>query len=275
VSARRPEIVFIHGAFCGPWAFDRFRKPFEAAGYRVHAPALRHHAEGAKPSRTLGQTSLIDYAHDLAKLIAGLDSAPVLIGHSLGGLLAQMLAAKDLARALVLLAPCPPWGILPSTLFEIASAQTMWFAGDFWNQPLTPDYGIAAANSLDRLPPAERHKVFARFVPESGLATFEIMQWALDARRAALVHAPDVKCPVLCLVGRDDKINPPSTVKRIAERYKGRAVYEELAGHSHWLVGEPGWEAIAARALAWLAEVADVSSPPSPQKPMKARRSAS
>ena len=92
-------------------------------------------------------------------------------------------------------------------------------------------------------------------MPEAGLATFEIMQWALDAKRAAEVKAEAVTCPVLCLVGRDDKINPPSTVRRIAERYKGRAVFEELAGHSHWIIGEPGWEKIAARALSWLAEI--------------------
>ena len=249
----------IHGAFCGPWAFDDFRKPFESA-FRVRTPTLRHHGDGARPSRALGQTSLTDYASDLAQFIETLDTAPILIGHSLGGLLAQMLAAKGLAKALVLLAPCPPWGILPSTFFEVASAQTMWLAGDFWNQPLVPDYGIAAANSLDRLPSAERRKVFARFVPESGLATFEIMQWALDPKRAAEVKAQDVTCPVLCLAGSEDKINPPSTVRRIAERYRG--TYEELRGHSHWLIGEPGWEKIAARALAF-------SSRPS------ARRSAS
>jgi pimeloyl-ACP methyl ester carboxylesterase len=245
----------IHGAFCGPWAFDKFREPFEAAGYKVHVPALRHHGDGARASRALGKTSLIDYVRDLDAVIAKLDAPPVLIGHSLGGLLAQMLAAKGLARALVLLAPCPPWGIMPSTLFEIASAQTMLFAGDFWNQPLTPDYWVAAANSLDRLPPAERLKVFSHFVPESGLATFEIMHWAWDAKRAALVNARDVTCPILAMTGEHDRINPPSTVRRIAERYKGRVVYEELPGHSHWLIGEPGWEKIAARAVAWIDDV--------------------
>jgi len=247
----------IHGAFCGPWAFDAFRKPFAAAGYKVHTPTLRFHDEGAHASRALGKTSLTDYAHDLAAFIATLDAPPILLGHSLGGLLAQMLAAKGLARALVLLAPCPPWGIMPSTMFEIASAQTMLLAGDFWNQPLKPDYWIAAANSLDRLPPAERLKVFARFVPESGLATFEILHWAFDARRASLVHAHDVACPVLCLVGEHDRINPPSTVRRIAERYRGRATYDELAGHSHWLPGEPGWEKIAARCTGWLDSLED------------------
>ncbi|HJW41449.1 MAG TPA: alpha/beta hydrolase [Rhizomicrobium sp.] len=247
----------IHGAFCGPWAFETFRRPFEKAGWRVHAPALRHHEHGARPSRALGTTSLADYLRDLEKFVAGLDAPPVLLGHSLGGLLAQMLAAKGLARALALLAPCPPWGVLPSTAFEIASAGTMLLAGDYWNQPLKPDYGIAAAHSLDRLPPTERHRIFSHFVPESGLATFEIMHWAFDVKRAALVHPESVTCPILCLVGSYDRINPPATVKRIAERYKGRALYEELQGHSHWLVGEPGWEKIASRTINWIGELAD------------------
>lgn len=245
----------LHGAFCGPWVFDAFRVPFEAAGHKVHTPALRHHEKSAKPSRALGTTSLIDYAHDLEKFLSGLDHAPILLGHSLGGLLAQMLAARGRASALLLLAPCPPWGIVPSTIFEVASAHTLLFAGDFWNQALRPEYWVAAANSLDHLPPAERHKVFSRFVPESGRATFEIMHWAWDTRRAAQVTARDVTCPILCLVGAHDRINPPSTVHRIAERYQGRAVYRELPRHSHWLLGEPGWEKIADECVQWLATV--------------------
>ena len=244
----------IHGAFCGAWAFDKFRVPFEAAGYKVHTPTLRHHDEGPKPSRALGTTSLTDFAKDLDAVIAKLDAPPVLLGHSLGGLLAQMLAAKAKARALVLLAPCAPWGIMPSTLFEIASAQTILLAGNLTNQVLYPDYDVAASHSLDRLPLPERKRVFAGFVPESGLATFEIMHWGWDAKRASHVKASDVTCPILCLTGQHDRINPPSTVRRTAERYRG-AVYEDVPGHSHWLIGEPGWERIAERSLAWLDDV--------------------
>ena len=245
----------IHGAFCGPWVFDAFRKPFEAVGFAVHAPALRHHSKGTRPSRALGMTGLLDYASDLEKYIDRLDEAPVLLGHSLGGLLAQMLAARGRASALVLLAPSAPWGVLPSTLLEVASAHTLLLGGDFWNQSLKPEYWVAAANSLDHLPPMERRKVFAQFVPESGRATFEAMHWGWDARRAAHVKARDVTCPILCLVGEHDKINPPSTVRRIAERYEGRTQFHELSRHSHWLVGEPGWEKIAGRILRWLEEI--------------------
>ncbi len=247
----RPSVVFLHGAFCGGWSFKDFAKPFARAGYPVSLPTLRHHDCGMNPPRRLAATSLIDYADDLAASIARLDVAPVLVGHLLGGLLAQMLAARGLARAVVLLAPSSPWGVLPSTLFEVGSAQALYFAGDFWNQVLAPQYAIAAANSLDKLSAKKRDAVYAQFVPESGLATFETLHWALDAKRATYVRARDVACPVLCLTGSEDRINPPATVRRMAERYD-QAVYEEVPGRSHWLIGEDGWQDVADRILQWL-----------------------
>lgn len=245
----KPPIVMIHGAFCGGWVFEDFAKPFARAGYAVHTPSLRRRGRSAAPA------SLLDYAADLEALIAGLGEPPVLLGHSLGGLLAQMLAARGLARAAILLAPSPPWGVLPTTFLEIASAQALYLAGDFWNGLLMPHYTITVANALDRLPEKKRAAVYARFVPESGLAAFEAMHWALDVKGAARVEARDVVCPLLVMAGGEDKINPPSTVRRIAARYEGRAIYEELGGTSHWPIGEEDWEKLAARILAWLKEV--------------------
>ncbi|MDE2266053.1 MAG: alpha/beta hydrolase [Alphaproteobacteria bacterium] len=249
---KRPPIVMIHGAFCGAWAFADFARPFAKAGYAVHRPGLRHHDCGSRPPAALGRTSLVDYTNDLESFIVGLGAAPILVGHSLGGLLAQMLAARGRARAAILLAPSAPWGVLPTTLFEVASAQALYLAGDFWNRTLEPQYVIAAANSLDRLSEEKRRAVYARFVPESGLATFEIMHWALDFKRAAFVKPRDVVCPLLCIAGGEDRINPPSTVRAVAARYEGRARYEELPGKSHWLIGEDGWEKLAASILVWL-----------------------
>ncbi len=252
----RPPVLMLHGAFCGGWAFDAFRGPFESTGFAVHAPTLRHHEPNANLKK-LASTSLTDYAGDLLGQVDELAEPPILIGHSLGGLLAQMIAARRPVRAAVLIAPCAPWGVLPTTFFEMASAQTLLLAGDYWNTVLKPDYGVAAAHSLDRLPRAERKAVFDRFVPESGLATFEILSWGLDVRRASHVLARKVTCPLLCLSGSEDKINPASTVRRVAERYEGRAVFEELDGFSHWPIGEPGWETVAARAISWLAGILD------------------
>jgi pimeloyl-ACP methyl ester carboxylesterase len=255
MTALRSPVVMIHGAFCGGWVFDHWRAAFEARGYAVQAPTLRYHDCGEDPPPEFGTTSVRDYADDVERLIADLPSPPILVGHSMGGLIAQMLAARREIRALVLLAPSAPWGVLPSTPFEFVSAQALYLAGDFWNKILRPTHWIAAANALDLLPPAERDAVFAQFVPESGLATFEVMHWPLDFKRATQIDPRDVTCPVLCLVGAKDRVNPPATVRRVATRYGGRAHYEELAGHSHWLIGEPDWEKVAARALAWLGEM--------------------
>jgi non-heme chloroperoxidase len=250
---KKPPVVMIHGAFAGPWVWDGFAEKFRAAGYAVHAPWLRHHD---KPSASLGQTGLGDYADDLALFLDGLTEAPILVGHSMGGLLAQMLACRRNVQAAILLAPSAPWGVPPSTLLEIASAQAMLLNVGFWNSVLKPDEHIAGRHALDRLAPAEREAVWARFVPESGRAVFQVIHWGLDMTRASEVDAGRIACPLLVLAGGEDRVNPPATVERVAALYGSRAAYEKFSGMSHWLPGEPGWEKVAGRALNWLGDLA-------------------
>jgi len=251
--AGRPPVLMIHGAFCGPWSLDGLKEKFVAAGYAVTAPALRFHDSNPAPV-ALGTTGLADYAADLAEEIAALDAPPILVGHSMGGLLAQMLASRMEIRALVLLAPSAPWGVPPTTLFEIGAAHAMHLRPGYWNHILEPNRDVALTHSLNRLPRDMRDAVFGRFVPESGRATFEVMNWGLDLNHASEVKIDTVRCPILCLTGSDDRINPPSTVARIAALYDGRAQAEVLDGMGHWLIGEPGWEKLADKALGWLKE---------------------
>jgi pimeloyl-ACP methyl ester carboxylesterase len=250
---KKAPVLMIHGAFCGPWSLDGLKLKFEAAGYKVTAPALRFH-DGKRPPAALGTTGLSDYAADLQDEIAALGAPPILVGHSMGGLLAQMLAARMEIAALVLLAPSAPWGVPPTTLFEISAAQSLHMQPGYWNQVLEPNRDVALAHSLDRLPKHMRDEVFNSFLPESGRATFEIMNWGLDFNHGSEVKAEAVRCPMLFLTGSDDRINPPSTVGRIAALYEGHVTNEVLDGMGHWLIGEPGWERLAVRALEWLGE---------------------
>ena len=247
----RSPVLMIHGAFCGPWSLEGLQEKFEGAGYPVTAPCLRFHDQSPPPA-ALGTTGLADYASDLEEEIKHMGAPPILVGHSMGGLLALQLASRVAVRALILLAPSAPWGTPPTTLFEIGAAQAMHLQPGYWNMVLEPNRDVALAHSLDKLPRHMRDDVLDRLVPESGRATFEIMSWGLDLSHASEVDADAVSAPLLFLTGSEDRINPPSTVARIAALYKDRATAEVLDDMGHWLIGEPGWEKLAQRALEWL-----------------------
>ena len=92
-------IVMIHGMWGGPWCWESYEAYFEKEGYRCVTPTLRYHDihPGNEPDSRLGRVSLIDYADDLEELIRGLDGPVILMGHSMGGLLTQILASRGLA----------------------------------------------------------------------------------------------------------------------------------------------------------------------------------
>jgi pimeloyl-ACP methyl ester carboxylesterase len=245
LSHAKTPIVMVHGAFCGGWIWDDFRTAFEAAGHLVLTPDLPGHAPGTDPAGK----SMSDYAAYVAAVCAGCETPPVLIGHSMGGLVAQMAAGKARLSALVLLAPSAPWGVYGSTMEEGASAVSLYALGPFWLQAIAPDRGLAGSYSLDRMDTAARAAVFARMVPESGRALWETLNWWLDPFMTTQVSArPGL--PVLAIAGGRDVIHPAATVRQTAQKMGGEAlVFDEM---SHWLPGEPGWKAVAARCLSWL-----------------------
>ena len=165
-------IVMVHGAFCAGWVFNDFREPFERAGHPVLAPDLPGHEAGAPAFATVG-LSMRDYAAAITDVCAAQPTPPVLIGHSLGGLVAQMVAAKAPVEALILLAPSAPWGVSGITMEEGISAVSLYALGPFWIQAIDPDYEFAKRYLFDHLPREERRAVFARMTAESGRALWE------------------------------------------------------------------------------------------------------
>lgn len=244
-------IVMVHGAFCGGWCFERFREPFEAAGFEVIAPDLRGHAAGAPSGGVVG-VSMSDYAADIAGLCGSLAEPPVLLGHSMGGLVAQLAARRAAVRALVLLAPSPPWGVMGASLEEAATAFGVQFAGLFASGALEPDRGLMRAYSLDRMGKAEREAVVERLRPESAMAVRETLNWWLDPFMTTSVGPGAITAPSLVICGETDVVHSAATAKVVAARIE--AAFKMMPGMSHWLVGEPGWERVADAALSWLAE---------------------
>ncbi len=239
----------VHGAFCAGWAFDAFRRPFEAAGHTVIAPDLPGHESQPGRSTVTGQ-SMSDYAKAIGRLIDDQPAPPILIGHSLGGLVAQMAAARSRVAGLILLAPSSPWGVTGSTAEEAISAVSLYALGPYWALPVDPDYGSARRYLFDRLPREERRALFARLVPESGRALWETLNWWLDPFATTQVSAHAIRAPVMAVAGGLDAIHPTATVRAIAKRLGGETVV--LPQMSHWLVGEPGWQEVAQACLTWI-----------------------
>jgi pimeloyl-ACP methyl ester carboxylesterase len=259
-------VVFVHGAFCGGWAFDAFREPFEAAGFETHAPNLPHHERGADLEQ-LALSGLKDYAASIAHYLRDLRAPPVLVGHSLGGLVAQLAAARVPVAGLVLLAPSAPWGVPPTTLDEHGAQFGLSLLGDYWRRPIPPDYRVARSTTLDRLPREEARHAFARFVPESGRAIREAVQWWSDHAMSSQAPVYRIAAPVLGLVGGRDRVNSSSTVRRIIARFpNGQAHFHEFPEMSHWLVGEPEAKDVAGLTLQWL-EAREIL--PKPVKPKR------
>lgn len=247
-------IYMIHGMMGGSWCWENYKDYFEARGYKCVIPTLRYHDINPrdKPDPRLGSTSLLDYVEDLEKDIKKLDCQPVIMGHSMGGLLAQMLGARCPARALVLLTPAAPYGISSLKYSVFKSFIGVMTKGRFWRKTFRFSYDTAAYAVMHKLPPEERREAYGRMVFESGLAAMQIGLWPLDVHRTSRVEEKKIKCPVLLVAGSEDRITPAPVVRKVAQKYRAVSTYREFENHAHWVIGEPGWEEIAGYVEEWL-----------------------
>ena len=250
--------VFIHGMWGTPEVWRNWRAFAEERGWRTLAPALRHHdapppdVPDHEPPAALATTSLLDYIADLEALVRTLPEKPVIVGHSMGGLIALLLCAHGLARAGVLLTPAPPASVValrPSNLLAFLRIQTTW---GWWRKPHRATLAEALSHTFNTTDPNEAGELHAAFVHDSGRALFEIALPWLDRNKAATVDPRHVTAPLLFVAAEKDKLTPPGVVRRAAARFASVATYREYAGQGHWVPGQPGWEQIATDTFAWL-----------------------
>ena len=176
---------------------------------------------------------------------AELGDGAVLVGHSFGGLVAQHVAAVGGVRALVLVAPVSPRGMVDVPLrFQLRMARYVprILAGGA--------FPLRAADAerlfLTRLDEATVRAALERYLPGSGRAMREAM-----LRRPRLDRAA-IRCPALVVAGEHDPFAPPVLLRRLARRMG--ADYVEAAGAGHTVMLAPGWEETAARVLDWVEE---------------------
>lgn len=247
-------MVLIHGMMGAAWCWDNYKPFFETRGYRCVVPVLRYHDMDPReqPDPRLGTTGLLDYAADLEAEIRKLDEKPILVGHSMGGLLAQMLGARGLASALVLLTPAAPHGIFMLHYSVVKSFSGLLKRWKSWARPFRVTYTQAGYSIFHRLPEPERERLYNKLVYESGRAAFQIGMWFLDSAGTTKVDERKINCPVLVIGAGMDRVTPASTVRRVAAKYDKVSTYREYRDFSHWVIGDPGWEEIAAGVCDWL-----------------------
>jgi non-heme chloroperoxidase len=233
-------IVMLHGANAGGWCFERFRTV--SLGWTCHTPDLIGHGNGAtaNPAKIAG-VGMADYRVQLGSFLTSFAVPPVILGHSMGAVLTQQLAAERLAQALILVNPAPRAG---------SSWRDLMTLGPFWTTTIPPNFELAVAYSLNRVRREEQAAVFDKFVPESGRVLFELFFWMFDAASATAVDIEAIRCPVLRVSGSDDRLVSLATARATAAPLKNATCYE-VPGHGHMLLLEPGADDLARRIAEW------------------------
>jgi pimeloyl-ACP methyl ester carboxylesterase len=230
-----PTVIMVHGAFCGGWSLEALAAPFEAKGYEVLRPDLPGHAPGDHPREVAG-LSMIDYVRAIVGLCRAQAEPPILVGHSLGGLVAMLAASRTPVRALTLLAPSAPWGTPVASLEEAVTAFGVQMLGPLWSGAVPPDPSLMLMHGLNLAEPEVQARTIAQLRFESARALGQTLNWWMDPLMSTKLKGGAVRAPSLTLVGERDRIHAPGSVKLTARRIG--ATFEVLPDMNHWLVVE-------------------------------------
>jgi len=246
VSDPKPTpLLFVHGAWHGAWCWDEhFLSYFAEHGYETHAVSLRGHGE-SEIDKSLRLVRIRDYVNDVASVVRDFEAPPVLIGHSMGGLIVQMYLEDHPAAGGVLMASDPVRGVLGTTL-RIARRHPVQFlkANPTWNL-----YTIVATPALareafftDGLPGDLVAEYYRRLQAESYLGYLDMM--------FRLPKPGKVNVPMLVMGAAEDAIFTPAEVAATAAAYGTEPVM--IAGMGHDMMLEPGWKQAADPIMAWI-----------------------
>ncbi|MCU1464957.1 MAG: alpha/beta hydrolase [Actinomycetia bacterium] len=257
----RTPIVFVHGLWLLPSSWDKWRTVFEDAGYATVAPGwpddpntveeARAHPE-VLAKKTVGQ--IADHFQDVIGMLA---KRPALIGHSFGGLLAQILAGRGVSDATVALDPAPFRGVLPLPVSALRSASPV--LGNPANHhravPLTYEqfrYAFANAVSED-----EAHELYNTYaVPGTGTVLFQAATANLNPWTEAKVKSKNPnRGPLLIMDGELDHTVPWAIANasfKKQKRNKGVTEIVRVPGRGHSLTIDHGWREVAGSALAFV-----------------------
>lgn len=246
--AHATPLLFVHGAWHAAWSWaEHFLDYFATQGYSSYALSLRGHGESEGRNR-LRWTSIADYVADVAHVAAELPTPPIIIGHSMGGLVVQKYLETHAASAAVLLASVPPAGALATTL-RIARRHPLEFARVNLLMRLYPIVGT---------PQLTREAFFSASMAEEKVQGYfrqiqdEAYRAFIDMLALNLAKPGRVKTPILVLGAANDNIFHPNEIEATARAYHTQSfIFADMA---HDMMLEAGWQGVADRIVSWLNE---------------------
>jgi len=259
-SGKRP-VVFVHGLWLLPSSWDRWRAHFEAAGYSTLAPGWPDDPDAVEEAnrhpevfahKTVGQVA--DHFDDVVERLA---ETPAIIGHSFGGLLAQILAGRGLSAATVAIDPAPFRGVLPLPISSLRAASPV--LGNPANRgravPLSYEqFRYAFANAVSEDEAKELYATYA--VPAAGVPLFQAATANLNPWTEVKVKSKSVdRGPLLIVSGEKDHTVPWAIADASYKKQKRNIAVTEITqieGRGHSLTIDAGWREVADTALAFV-----------------------
>lgn len=247
------DIIFIHGMFQNPKSWEKWAHFFASKGYNCITPAWPMHQGEPENLRTnppsgLGDLHLNDIVVEIETLVLKYDN-PILIGHSVGGLIVQLLVNRGRASAGIAIDSVAPNAMLDFDwdFFKNSALITNPFKG---NDPFYMDAESFHGSFANTLSEDAARKAFEEFATHDSRNVLRDCMGQAGQLDLALAHAP-----LLFIAGEEDKIIPNTLNKKNAEAYSDAASitdFKEFPKRSHYICGEPGWEEVAEYAYTWI-----------------------
>ena len=253
-------VVLIHGLWMTPLSWEHWIARYRDEGVNVLAPAWPRMEGDVESLRrdsssfaNLGFGEIVDHYDSI---IQGLDQPPIIMGHSFGGLIAQVLLDRGLGAAGVAIDPAPVKGIffLPFSTVKVVFPALANPANNHRAVPLTPEqFHYAFGNLLSEEDSLKRFERYAVLGPDHVLFQASLANFNPHAATTVNFHNSD-RAPLLLVAGGKDHVVPASVTKANFNLYRKSAAvteFKEFPERSHFTIGEPGWEEVADYALSW------------------------
>jgi pimeloyl-ACP methyl ester carboxylesterase len=260
-GSSKPTIVLVHGLWLTPRSWEGWIDRYQKAGYNVIAPSwpgLEGEVEAIRkdpsPLKRLKLKTVVDHYE---RIIRKLDVPPILMGHSFGGLIVQLLVDRGLGAAGVLIDSAQSAGI-PVLPFSTVRAGFPILGNPFSysaTTSLTPSqFNYAFTNELSA---SESRTVYDRYqIPAANSILWDAALALLNPKASSRVnYRNNSRAPLLFIAGTRDHIVPPAVNKANVRKYIANSTaitdYREFPNRTHHTVGQKGWEEVADFALLW------------------------